>query len=843
MRLSSIEALRYGALEGACLDGISDGLTVILGPNESGKSTLTALTRHVLYGFVDGRAKEANYQPAAGTRAARLVFADDSGEWAIERVEGKNRGPFTVTARRGVERSGLLGELVSGVSEQSYRVVFGFGLDEMAAIESSDSAEIVARLYAAGTGLSVNPIDARRTLEASAASLWAPRAQKPAVNALASGIRDCRDRLRVLEAAAANYAAEQVRASELAERLVPLRERVGELEVDRRTLERDTTRMSDAQNVLAEMVQAAADITAEIADLERSLEMLDIDERVVAVAPRLSAVLEETSAFRERIKAIDSFEAEEVEATRRANVDESLPADAIDSVANRSEVETRRDQLTQYRADVASSQRAAEQAEAHVSSIERASADVEEAATPAPRSRAALALAVLAFVTGAAAIAAGVILEQFVAVGLGVFVLLAGIIALTVVLVRKPQVSSEQGSLTAEVARARADRDTAVSLAQGAQQRLDSAIAQWRAWLGEQHLDAFGEDPVAVRQLLEAVAQRQRSLSDARRASDEATRARDAAEAWVVRLVDLMRGFDPSAGQLPALSAGLEFASRARVAIERVRAAEDERTQISRQLDATVVSSRKIAERLEATRAVIAEVAARHGLPPEDALPELQAVASAAGSELAALREELERASTEHARLRGVLDTEGHDRHMALARQELEGLRAQAEQAADRYVVATLAVRLLDRARERFESERQPEVVRTAGRVFSAMTKGRYTDVRVPMDGTGVTVLASDGTVRGSDQLSRGTAEQLYLALRIGLIGSLGATGSALPVLMDDVVVNFDPERREGAVRAIAELAAMRQVLFFTCHPETAAALAASVSGAAVLSLDRCALR
>ena len=77
----------------------------------------------------------------------------------------------------------------------------------------------------------------------------------------------------------------------------------------------------------------------------------------------------------------------------------------------------------------------------------------------------------------------------------------------------------------------------------------------------------------------------------------------------------------------------------------------------------------------------------------------------------------------------------------------------------------------------------------------------------------------------------------------IGLIGSLGATGSALPVLMDDVVVNFDPERREGAVRAIAELAAMRQVLFFTCHPETAAALAASVSGAAVLSLDRCALR
>ena len=115
--------------------------------------------------------------------------------------------------------------------------------------------------------------------------------------------------------------------------------------------------------------------------------------------------------------------------------------------------------------------------------------------------------------------------------------------------------------------------------------------------------------------------------------------------------------------------------------------------------------------------------------------------------------------------------------------------------------------------------------------------------MRVPLDGTGVTVLASNGTVRDSAELSRGTAEQLYLALRIGLIGSLGVTGAALPVLMDDVVVNFDPDRRAGAVAAIGELAAMRQVLFFTCHPETAAALAASVTGAAVLSLDRCSVR
>jgi uncharacterized protein YhaN len=62
-------------------------------------------------------------------------------------------------------------------------------------------------------------------------------------------------------------------------------------------------------------------------------------------------------------------------------------------------------------------------------------------------------------------------------------------------------------------------------------------------------------------------------------------------------------------------------------------------------------------------------------------------------------------------------------------------------------------------------------------------------------------------------------------------------------VLMDDVVVNFDPERRAGAVTAVAELSAIRQVLFFTCHPETAEELAGSVVGARLVTLDRCELR
>ncbi len=78
-------------------------------------------------------------------------------------------------------------------------------------------------------------------------------------------------------------------------------------------------------------------------------------------------------------------------------------------------------------------------------------------------------------------------------------------------------------------------------------------------------------------------------------------------------------------------------------------------------------------------------------------------------------------------------------------------------------------------------------------------------------------MIRRNGTVR----LRRGTAEQLYLAIRFGYITSHGGSGEKLPILMDDVLVNFDPTRASQAAEGILEMSQSYQVLFFTCHPET----------------------
>ena len=75
--------------------------------------------------------------------------------------------------------------------------------------------------------------------------------------------------------------------------------------------------------------------------------------------------------------------------------------------------------------------------------------------------------------------------------------------------------------------------------------------------------------------------------------------------------------------------------------------------------------------------------------------------------------------------------------------------------------------------------------------------------------------------------LSRGTAEQLYLSLRFGFIREFSKRSESLPIVFDDILVNFDPKRFKAACEGIKELSETNQVLYFTCHPETVDMLSA----------------
>jgi uncharacterized protein YhaN len=167
-------------------------------------------------------------------------------------------------------------------------------------------------------------------------------------------------------------------------------------------------------------------------------------------------------------------------------------------------------------------------------------------------------------------------------------------------------------------------------------------------------------------------------------------------------------------------------------------------------------------------------------------------------------------------RLRAEADT-------SAIRQELADRRAALESHGRRWLVLRTALELLRETRSEYEERHRPAVLARAETLFMEWTAGEYSGFdRLSESGLEAVVSASDGKRVPLAGLSRGTAEQLYLAMRIALVEHLATRQEPLPLVMDDVLVNFDPTRAQRVARTIEDVARTRQVIYLTCHREVA---------------------
>lgn len=68
------------------------------------------------------------------------------------------------------------------------------------------------------------------------------------------------------------------------------------------------------------------------------------------------------------------------------------------------------------------------------------------------------------------------------------------------------------------------------------------------------------------------------------------------------------------------------------------------------------------------------------------------------------------------------------------------------------------------------------------------------------------------------DQMSDGTRDQLYLALRLATLEQYLQKGEPMPFVVDDIHIGFDDNRTKVCLEVLAEFAANTQVLVFTHH-------------------------
>ncbi|HTU23925.1 MAG TPA: AAA family ATPase [Pirellulales bacterium] len=187
------------------------------------------------------------------------------------------------------------------------------------------------------------------------------------------------------------------------------------------------------------------------------------------------------------------------------------------------------------------------------------------------------------------------------------------------------------------------------------------------------------------------------------------------------------------------------------------------------------------------------------------------------------LRLKLEHAWEERGAIAQQMKVQAQDRRLPEKRLELATVEEQLREAVGQWQAVSTCTGALESVRSVLERERQPEVLREASSYLAELTAGRYRRIWTTLGGQALSVDDADGNPLTVDVLSRGTREQIFLSLRLALVSAYARRGIRLPVVMDDVLVNFDVIRAKAAARVLAEFArAGHQLLIFTCHEHLA---------------------
>jgi uncharacterized protein YhaN len=209
-----------------------------------------------------------------------------------------------------------------------------------------------------------------------------------------------------------------------------------------------------------------------------------------------------------------------------------------------------------------------------------------------------------------------------------------------------------------------------------------------------------------------------------------------------------------------------------------------------------------------------------------------------------ARRGEVEKALGDLRKESGRLEGEIESARGSVSAGELDGrveeIRDEMEDVCRRHDRLALLAGILREADRLFREEHQPDVLRRAGDYLCRITAGRYRALISMADEDGTERLAvttgEDDTHWVAPPLSGGTLDQIYLSFRLAVTDHLDQGHEALPLLLDEALINWDDRRLERSGEILKQMESRRQVFFFTCHRWMAERLA-EVTGVEALEL------
>lgn len=921
MKILSLHIDGFGRFYKGAFGPFERPVTVFLGPNEAGKSTLLEFIRRVLFGFRTARGRAPSgyndYPPLAGGRhGGNLTIVSDKGETVtVQRFQGAGGGPVRLTAASGGPLpEGDLSRLLGQHSREVFKNVFTFTLDELhdEALLKDDSVNV--QIYSVGMGATKLPA-ARNALGSAKQALFLKGGSRHKIAGAGGELGKVDSQLAEVANNASAYSdltSQLKEVEEELERLSGLR-RKHQLELNQqKQLEgawEDWNDLNDAERELSRLPfieDFPADGISRLEALEERIstaqgEYKSASELVEGATGKAEApveheaILTHSTEIREldqgRTSFVNSVRDLPKRITELKDHERSLAATLKDLGAEWDEARLEnfdlsmavREDVSQYRERLQGAEQKLGLSKStltqHVNLLEeaaeaegRAKREIEAAGKPVGRKNGSKVLPAVCVAAGLTLLALGMVLGgSALFLGVAAGLALAGVAAYLFVTGRPSAgADTEFARLARELERAQElakQRHGRVEKCkkdvEEAELSLESVQRSWRQWLADRGLlEKFQPETVDVLQGKVELGRNQ--LGSLRSHRERIDAIQYDVDEYVAKAAPLASDFgvpfDRNDSNTVAAAAHrlIELHDEVNGKVNDRTNAETALKNAQHQLKTRASDLRKIEKEMEGllhaggtadaedfrTRAEI--VRRRMDLEEKrrEAHSRLQRL-SGPGEPLDVLKKQLgdtdfqtildqaslaqeesdnadleirefsNRQGSIQKDLKNLTGEEESSRLRAERHRWLEEMRGHARE----WAVRTIAENLLKEAQGKFEKERQPDVVRHSEEFFRNITDGRYQAVFSPLDSSEIQVTDSSGVPKQPSQLSRGTREQLFLSLRFGLIQDLGQRSEPLPVILDEALVNFDPERGMRAARAFVELSRTNQLLVFTCHP------------------------
>jgi uncharacterized protein YhaN len=882
MQIREIHIEGFGIFHDKQVTGLNAGLNVIYGENEAGKTTLIEFIRRILF-EIPRKSKGFNsYPPLNGGRhggSLKCLLASNEGVLVTRTLSDKNAVDISPSIG-GLKGQPALDSILSHASENIFKNIFAFTLDELQSFDSLEGDEIKNRIYGAELGLGeVSLKQVEKTLNDPADEIFLPRGKKTKTNLLLNEIKAIEKEIRTIQ----NQSEEYDRLTQLLESSLkaqrPRQVQIESLEAQKRNLE--------TRRDLYQTVREMRAIESELHDLgtvvefpETGLQVLDgLTSEKKNLLARLDKEESEVNKMRIEQGSLpvnhdllshttdimhlqQSVQSIKISLTDTGKLQQETSVLAREIQANLQEIGgTWNEEKVLNFAEFNRAKMA--QIETFLKDFENLRLDRTKAQDRLENHREQKArerskgwnlpawLKIVAYGLTALGLAglAWSWVDQNIPLGITavVITIFGGIFFWKILKEKKYFVPDDhlEKSLIEKL-----------SQTQSAEDQKKSA---WRAWLKAMAFDESLE-PLSAQEFGSALkeikgkflekAELERRIADMRNSLADTAKRIDKIKFSLPENslpgpipvdIEIINGlFAQTKDNLTRKSQNEKQVQKRVFEIDKLKnqlkEVESSLGQIIQKAGVTDQEDFRAKNKMFATRNSLQEKATqkrnviemRTGSGPhyqqfvrevESQSPdEILSALAQVSRELKGLQGIKDEAHESIGETRNQLEQLASNDEMLVKQGEREIKKQKLQDHVKKWATAKLALVMLELAKKQYEKTRQPGVLKSAESVFSEITGGKYPKIVKPLDEDEVFIQNEKGVQNKVSQTSRGTREQLYLSMRLGLIEEYERRSESLPLIMDDVLVNFDDSRKAKVIATLKRFSRDRQIIVLTCH-------------------------